>query len=37
MINKDFYTKEDLEKIDIKELFKEFKETKNKEIRDYLI
>lgn len=37
MIKKDFYTKEDLEKHDIKELFKIFKETQNKEIRDYLI
>lgn len=37
MENKDFYTKEDLEKHDIKELFKIFKKTQNKEIRDYLI
>lgn len=37
MDNKDFYTKEDLEKHDIKELFKIFKETQNKAIRDYLI
>lgn len=37
MIDKDFYTKEDLEKHDIKELFKIFKDTQNKEIRDYLI
>lgn len=37
MENKSFYTKEDLEKHDIKELFKIFKETQNKEIRDYLI
>ena len=37
MENKDFYTKEDLEKHDIKELFKIFKETQSKEIRDYLI
>lgn len=37
MDNKDFYTKEDLEKHEIKELFKIFKETQNKSIRDYLI
>lgn len=37
MDKEDFYTKEDLEKHDIKELFKIFKETQNKSIRDYLI
>ena len=37
MINKDFYTKEDLEKYEVKELFRMLKENNNKEIRDYLI
>ena len=37
MEKKDFYTKEELDKHDIKELFKIFKETQNKVIRDYLI
>lgn len=37
MNDKDFYTKEELDKYKVKELFKILKETQNKEIRDYLI